>query len=436
MKETKDRQIYKAKLIGELEEARSRIAELEKLEYRRETEGRELKRLNRALEALGECSQAVVRAAGEEELLNEACRIMVETGGYCRAWIGLVRKGNGEAVMPVAWAGSRTDYFREAAAGDREMKYDHTLTGKVISSGSYAVAKTVPLDNTAAPCCDDAAGKGYISMISLPLMADGAAFGALNIHAVEPETFNEQEIGLLKKLTDNLSFGIIALRTRAARDRAVQAFKESEERYRKSEGELKTSLKKLRETMKKTITAMAKVSEVRDPYTAGHQQQVAELSCAIAGELDMPREKIDYIQLAASVHDIGKIHVPSELLTMPGHISKLEFELIKTHPRAGYEILKTMDFPWPIAEIVLQHHEKINGSGYPDGLSGDQIVPEARILCVADVVEAMSSHRPYRPTLGVEVALEEISRESGTLYDPEIVDACLRLFAEAKFSFS
>lgn len=168
----------------------------------------------------------------------------------------------------------------------------------------------------------------------------------------------------------------------------------------------------------------------------GIKKYVSKFPGAIARELDMPREKIDYIQLAASVHDIGKIHVPSELLTMPGHISKLEFELIKTHPRAGYEILKTVDFPWPIAEIVLQHHEKINGSGYPDGLSGDQIVPEARILCVADVVEAMSSHRPHRPTLGVEVALEEISRESGTLYDPEIVDACLRLFAEAKFSFS
>lgn len=421
----------------DLKRARERISQLEKLEYRCEVEGQELKRLNRALKAMGECSQAIVRAATERELLNEVCRIMVKTGGYCRAWVGLTdgSKGNSGAVKPVAWDGNNAAQFRTEMAGYNDEERDHVLIGKAINSGRHAIAKTVPLDPQCEPCCEEAASKGYVSMISLPLSDNGAVFGALNFHAVAPETFNEQEVELLRNLTDNISFSINALRTRADYCQTVESLKKSEERYRKSEEELKVSLKRLRGTMKKAIAAMAKMSEVRDPYTAGHQQRVAELSCAIAAEMEMPQDKIDYIQLAASVHDIGKVHVPSEILTMPGQISKLELELIKTHTRAGYEILKTVDFPWPIAKIVFQHHEKIDGSGYPDGLTGDEIIPEAKILCVADTVEAMSSHRPYRSALGVQTALEEISLKRGIFYEPEVVDACLRLFAEEKFSF-
>ena len=196
------------------------------------------------------------------------------------------------------------------------------------------------------------------------------------------------------------------------------------------EEELKQNMKKVLMAMEGTINAMALIVETRDPYTAGHQKRVAHLAVAIAIEMGLPETRIDGLRLAGIIHDVGKISVPSEILIKPGLLSKLEFDLIKLHPRVGYDILKTVEFPWPIAQIVLQHHERIDGSGYPQGLSGEDILMEARILGVADVVEAMASQRPYRPALGIDKPLAEISENSGVLYDAEVVDACLRLFAE------
>jgi len=175
--------------------------------------------------------------------------------------------------------------------------------------------------------------------------------------------------------------------------------------------------------------------ESRDPYTAGHQHRVALLSVAIAEEMGIPKDQIEGIRMAGEIHDLGKISVPAEILSKPTRLTDIEFGLIKTHPRVGYDILKDINFPWPIAQMVLQHHEKMNGSGYPQGLSGEDILPESRILCVADVVEAMVSHRPYRPALGTDAALEEISKNKGTLYDRDVVDACLKLFKEKGFKF-
>ncbi|UCG79942.1 MAG: HD-GYP domain-containing protein, partial [Desulfobacterales bacterium] len=170
--------------------------------------------------------------------------------------------------------------------------------------------------------------------------------------------------------------------------------------------------------------------ETRDPYTAGHQQRVAELARAIATELGISEDRIQGIRLAGVIHDIGKISVPGEILSKPGKISENELGIIKDHSQVGHDILKPVDFPWPIAQIVQQHHEKMDGSGYPGGVSGENILLEARILTVADVVEAMASHRPYRAALGIDVALSEISKGRGTLYDPKVVDACLRLFKD------
>ncbi|MCL5958602.1 MAG: PAS domain S-box protein, partial [Chloroflexi bacterium] len=203
--------------------------------------------------------------------------------------------------------------------------------------------------------------------------------------------------------------------------------------WKQAEENLKQSLEKLRKTLEGTIQAMALTVEMRDPYTAGHQRRVANLACAIAREMQLSREQVDITYLATVVHDIGKICVPAEILSKPGRISDIEFGLIKAHSQVGYDILKTIEFPWPIAEIVLQHHERMDGSGYPSGLMGRESHLEARILGVADVVEAMASHRPYRPALGIEIALQEISHNSGTLYDPEVVDACLRLLREKGF---
>ena len=204
---------------------------------------------------------------------------------------------------------------------------------------------------------------------------------------------------------------------------------------KQAEGELRRSYAKLRRALEGTVNTLVSAIELRDPYTAGHQQRVTQLACAIAGEMGLPEEQIEGIRMAALIHDMGKITVPVEILSKPGELSDIEYGLIKMHAQIGHDALKGMDFPWPLAQIVLQHHERLDGSGYPQGLSGEEIMLEARILAVADVVEAMASHRPYRPPRGLDKALEEISQNRGVLYDPEMVDICLKLFAEKRFEF-
>ena len=200
--------------------------------------------------------------------------------------------------------------------------------------------------------------------------------------------------------------------------------------------ERKESLLRWRRSLKELARALSAALEAKDPYTARHQLRVAELAQAIAEELGLPADRVEGIYIGALLHDIGKLAVPTEILSKPTKLTPAERSLVEHHAVAGYEILKEVEFPWPVAEMVLQHHERLDGSGYPHGLEGDRITMEARILAVADVVEAMASHRPYRAALGVEAALEEIRKGRGTLYDPAVVDACLRLFREKGFRFS
>lgn len=199
--------------------------------------------------------------------------------------------------------------------------------------------------------------------------------------------------------------------------------------------EIKQSHERVKKALAATVQAIASAVEVRDPYTAGHQLRVSQLVSAIAREINFSADQIEGIHLAAMIHDLGKMSIPSEILSKPSKLSEIEFSLIKIHPQAGYNILKDIEFPWPIARIILEHHERLNGSGYPNGLKGEEILLESRIIAVADVVESMASHRPYRPSLGIEAALEEIKRNEGILYDEKVVAACLRLFREGRFSF-
>jgi PAS domain S-box-containing protein len=199
---------------------------------------------------------------------------------------------------------------------------------------------------------------------------------------------------------------------------------------------LQDTLESLRRALGATIQAIAVTVETRDPYTAGHQRRVADLSRAIAKEMNLSADQIDGIRMAATIHDLGKISVPAEILSKPTKLTNVEFSLIQTHAQSGYDILKDIDFPWPIARIVLEHHERMDGSGYPNSLTGDSLLLESKILAVADVVESMASHRPYRPGLGIEAALEEIEKNKGTSYDKAVVDACLRLFRENGFQLA
>lgn len=205
---------------------------------------------------------------------------------------------------------------------------------------------------------------------------------------------------------------------------------------KQAEEKLQHILEKIRRSLEGTVNALSAAVEKRDPYTSGHQQRVARLAIAIAQEISLPKEQIDGVRIAGQLHDIGKITVPAEILSKPGKLTEIEFNLIKIHSQSGYDILKEIEFPWQIAKIVLQHHELIDGSGYPSGLSGEDILLEAKILVVADVVEAMSSHRPYRPVRGLDKAVEQISKNKGILYDTEVVDACINLFNKKSFTFS
>jgi len=227
----------------------------------------------------------------------------------------------------------------------------------------------------------------------------------------------------------------VMLRIKEAEDKLRTERELLDEKVKERTRELKESKDKLQKTFNDIVIALTSTLEIRDPYTAGHQKRVSTLSCAIAKELDLSKNKVECVRIAALLHDIGKIYIPSEILSKPGEISSLEYEMIMTHPDGGFNILKEIDFPWPIAKVVRQHHERLDGSGYPNGLKGDEILLEARILSVADVVEAMDSPRPYRSTLGILKALKEIDDNKGILYDAEVVRACVDLFKLKKFDY-
>ncbi|HHF43444.1 MAG TPA: HD domain-containing protein, partial [Candidatus Aminicenantes bacterium] len=263
---------------------------------------------------------------------------------------------------------------------------------------------------------------GLNNLVSFPLLVPPKVYGLLNLYSAVPRSYLDDEFSLLGEVADLVAFKIHA--------------HQEEERRKALEEELAVHSRKLRKTMEMTIQALAVTIEMRDPYTAGHQRRVTQLASRIAQEMNLGEEEIVNIRLAGIVHDIGKIYVPVEILTKPGRLNDYEISMIRSHPRFGFDIIKETDLPKKIGEIILQHHERMDGSGYPAGLSGSEIHLESRILSVADVVEAMSSHRPYRPALGLEAALEEIDQHKGFLFDPDVVDVCLDLFEEKRFSWT
>lgn len=378
-----------------------------------------LHKLNRALKVVTECDQILVRATDENKLLLDICQIIVNLGGYKFAWVGFVSHDKEKNIRPIAYAGYERGYLDVVKMN--LSKKEREPVSQAILSGKPAIIKNLSTGTTRAQWQDEAVKRGYAAMIALPLSENSRIFGSLNIFSGEPDVFDAGEVKLLKELADDLAYGIVALETRA--------------QGKKSAEELQRSYKKLRKIFEQTVNALASAVGKRDPYTTDHQRRVTILACTIAKEMGLTEEQINGLRLAGMLHDIGKLAVPSEILSKPTRLSDAEFTIIKTHPRIASDILKAIEFPWPIAEIVLEHHERIDGSGYPQGLSDKNILLEARILAVADVVEAISSHRPYRPAYSLEYTLEEISKNKGVIYDAEIVDICLNLFKEKKFHF-
>jgi len=306
-------------------------------------------------------------------------------------------------------------YFRDEKDHFDTFPAGKTLTAYVIKNEKPLLLRSEDVDELVRKGLVEIIGSRSKIWLGVPLKVKGEVIGAIVVQSYnDPFAYSKSDLELLQFASDQIAIAI--------------------ERKR-AEKELEESLKKLRSVLEGTIHAIAGIVETRDPYTAGHQRRVADLACAIAREMNLSEDRIEGIRMAATIHDIGKIAVPAEILSKPGKLSSVEMSIIKTHSLVGYEILRGIDFPWPIAEIVYQHHERLDGSGYPRGLKGDKILLEAKILAVADVVEAMISHRPYRPALTLNIALKEITENSGTLYDPEVVKACRELFLKKKFRF-
>lgn len=374
-----------------------------------------LNRANRALKTLSAGNLALVRATSENELLKEVTKVIVEKGGYSLAAVDYAEDGPSKRLTPVAWHG-----FDGKEYWINDLCWKETGRGTLPAGAAVREGKTQVYRNISDPATcpiwrKTSVERGYVSHISLPLFDGERAFGALSIYSSREESFDEEEVQLLEELASDLAYGILSQRTRTAQEKHETL---------------------LREGLEQTVLAISATVESRDPYTAGHQKRVAELATAIAGEMGLDEEVTEGIRFAATIHDLGKIHIPAEILAKPGRLTDIEYQLIQTHPQAGYEIIKDVRFPWPIAQIVLQHHEHLDGSGYPQGLKGDDILLEARIITVADVIEAISSHRPYRSAMGIKAALDEVIKGRGIRYDAAVVDACLKLFNEKKFTFN
>jgi len=282
---------------------------------------------------------------------------------------------------------------QEEGVTEHNIEEDGILRGRATPGGAQDTAKSV---------------------LFVPMKINGQTSGVMQVQSSRLDAYTQEDIELLAGLA-NVS--AVAVRNAQLLEKVAE------------------DAKKLGSALDATIASLGVAIETRDPYTAGHQKRVTELAHAIAEEMNLTSEKIKGLHVAGLLHDIGKMSIPAEILSKPSRLTEAEFSLIKSHSRVAYDILSGIDFPWPVADTILQHHERLDGSGYPDGIKGDEILVAARILAVADVVEAMSSHRPYRPALGSDAALEEIESKKGKLYDPTVVDACLRLFRTNRFEF-
>ena len=373
----------------------------------------ELVSLNRVLQTLSEGNRTLVHAQSEQGLMENLCRVFARQGDYPVAWVSTPAP-DGKALRCIAIDGEMKDSLLHW--GWQEVALEQSAHPMVIAFTSQ--------ENVIINRCDEPAERYGLSaemtaidirsVFLLPIRYQDNMFGVIGIFSRLPCEMQEKEVALLDELAFDLGYGVQSHRTKQAHEENVQ---------------------RLNSAMMHTVEAVSIALEKRDPYTAGHQKRVASLATAIAREMGFGDDRLEGIRLGSMVHDIGKISVPAEILNRPGRLSKDEFGIIKAHPEAGFDIIKGVDFPWPIAQMIIQHHERLDGSGYPHGLRGTEITPEARILAVADVVEAITSHRPYRPSLGLEVALEEIEQGRDRLYDPKAVDACLRLFREKGFSW-
>ncbi len=370
-----------------------------------------IRHLYSLLFAIRKVNQAIVHVENEDELFQEACNCLVQVNYIRFAWVGLVKEGT-YVVSPVAHAGHEAGYLSNITVTWDDSVYGRGPTGTAIKTGHHLITRDIASDTRFEPWRKEALERDYASMVTMPLVYENETIGVLNVYSAATDAFGDEEAGFISEVAGDIAVGVKTLRLQAS---------------------LQQSLQDVHRALNGTIETISAICELRDPYTAGHESAVAHLASAIATEMGLPSEQVQGIWMAASIHDMGKIAIPAEILSKPRLLADYEMAITRKHPEVAYGILKNLNFPWPVAQTVLQHHERLDGSGYPAALSGEQISLGARILAVADVVEAMSSHRPYRPALGTERALLELLQKKGNVFDTQVVDACVRLFSEKGF---
>jgi PAS domain S-box-containing protein/putative nucleotidyltransferase with HDIG domain len=390
------------------------------ISYQVEQEHR-LSTQNWALSAYAGAALALGRAETVAELKQSICEAITKESVYALAWIGIAEDGPEKKIRIAAAAGSGIEYMEGLQVNwSEDDPVGRGPTGICIRTGTVKILEDSETSEFFAPWRERARQAGIRSSASIPFCINGERRGALMVYSVHPNAFEPAAIEVFQHLAGQIGHGIHALEQ-------AQLLRAEQMRLEKMQKQLSDALSAM---VSPIITAM----EMRDPYTSGHQSRVAEIAVAIGRELGWPEERLQGLRLASLVHDIGKISTPAEILTKPGRLTSTERMLINEHPEAGYAILKDVPFVWPIAEMVRQHHEKLDGSGYPFGLKGDAILPEAKVLAVADIVEAMASDRPYRRAIDLDRVLEEIEEQAGGLLDAEVVRACAALFREKRLT--
>lgn len=378
----------------------------------------DVERLNWALQAHSKAAYALAHAQDRDSLLKDVCQSIVTQKPYELAWVGFAENNSEKSVRVAVSEGSAKSYTDGIKVSWSENSaFGQGPAGASIRTGKSSIFADCSIHAGFESWRDRAVKFGLKSVVSVPIFdINDQPIGAILIYASEVDAFSESELVLFESLAREIGAGLTGFEKQADLDREIQNREEAQQR--------------LADALRGTVEAVAKTMEFRDPYTSGHQHRVALIATEIAQILSWSKERINGLYLAATVHDIGKIAVPSELLTKPSRLNDLETQMMRTHAQAGFEILKDVKFSLPIAEIIHQHHERMDGSGYPQGLKGDEILPEARVLAVADVFESMCTHRPYRPARGSDAALAEIVANRGTLYDPEVCDALIQLVQE------
>ncbi len=369
--------------------------------YKKSSKDIEIKRLTTFKDTISNINHLLLHIKKESELYQKVCEILIKTGEYKFAWIGLFNTQKNK-INCAAFAGRGNGYL--------------PLINSVmaIETDKILIVNDIASDPFFKLWRSKALYEDYRAMAAIPLTYNKKIIGNLTVYSEIENSFKNQEIKFLKEVANDIAIGIRSIR------------------YEK---ELEINYINTKRTLYETIDSIALISERRDSYTAGHQKRVAALTKAIAKEMKLDANTTEGIYLISILHDIGKMCVPLSILSKPAFLSKAETMLIQSHCKEGYDILKNIEFPWPIAKTILQHHERIDGSGYPYRLKDKDILLEAKILAVADTIEAMSSHRPYRPAVGLDKALKEIAKNRGILYDSLIVDVCINLFKNKKFKF-